>query len=42
MLRNENSKALLLLEEAHRKAPKDTVVKAQLDEARRRVLEIRR
>ena len=42
LLRNENSKALLLLEEAHRKAPKDTVVKAQLDEARRRVLEIRR
>ena len=42
LLRSENSKALLLLEEAHRKAPKDTVVKAQLDEARRRVMEIKR
>ena len=42
LLRNENSKALLLLEEAHRMAPKDKGVKHQLDEARRRVMEIKR
>ena len=42
LLRNESSKALLLLEEAHRMAPKDKGVKHQLDEARRRVMEIKR
>ena len=42
LLRNENSKAHLLLEEAHRMAPKDRGVKQQLDEARRRIMEIKR
>ena len=42
LLRNESSKALLLLEDAHRMAPKDKGVKHQLDEARRRVMEIKR
>ena len=42
LLRGEFSKALLLLEDAHRMAPKDKGVKHQLDEARRRVMEIKR
>ena len=42
LLRNEPVKALPLLEEARRKAPNDTVVKRQVEEARRRIGEIRR
>ena len=42
LLRNEPVKALPLLEEAQRKTPNDTVVKRQVEEARRRIGEIRR